>query len=153
MERAWQSVLVFLQSFQLVFLLLHDWIPLEPLNDVRAVRIQNTVRQLVIGTAVTSAPVVFALWLSIHYFGHPYQTWVKVWFWLTYGLLFAGELQAWWIPYFFGSDAKRRARYQTMFGRTHAFLPERNGIVPNTLHVSLHLATLATLLTITQLKP
>lgn len=30
-----------------------------------------------------------------------------------------------------------------MFGNTHAFLPARNGIRPNTLHVILHLATLA----------
>ena len=32
-----------------------------------------------------------------------------------------------------------------MFGRTHAFLPERNGIRPNTLHVILQVATLTTL--------
>jgi hypothetical protein len=30
-----------------------------------------------------------------------------------------------------------------MFGRTRAFLPERNGIRPNTLHVSLHLVVVA----------
>ena len=28
-----------------------------------------------------------------------------------------------------------------MFGGIHAFLPERNGIVPNTLHVMLHACT------------
>ncbi len=32
-----------------------------------------------------------------------------------------------------------QARYQTMFGRTHSFLPMRHGISPNTLHVALHL--------------
>ena len=32
-----------------------------------------------------------------------------------------------------------------MFGNTHAFLPPRNGIAPNTLHVILHISTLATL--------
>jgi hypothetical protein len=32
-----------------------------------------------------------------------------------------------------------------MFGTTHAFLPERNGIRPNTLHIILHMATLITL--------
>jgi hypothetical protein len=32
-----------------------------------------------------------------------------------------------------------------MFGATHAFLPERNGVRPNTLHVILHLMTLTTL--------
>ena len=32
-----------------------------------------------------------------------------------------------------------------MFGATHAFLPERKGIGPNTLHVILHIVTLTTL--------
>jgi hypothetical protein len=36
-----------------------------------------------------------------------------------------------------------------MFGNTHAFLPERNGIVPNTLHCILHAATVATLVVLT----
>jgi hypothetical protein len=38
--------------------------------------------------------------------------------------------------------AERAARYQAKFGRTHAFLPARDGIRPNTLHVILHVATL-----------
>jgi hypothetical protein len=33
-----------------------------------------------------------------------------------------------------------------MFGATHTFLPERNGIRPNTLHVILHAATVALLI-------
>jgi hypothetical protein len=33
-----------------------------------------------------------------------------------------------------------------MFAGTHAFLPARNGITPNTLHVILHMATVAMLL-------
>jgi hypothetical protein len=32
-----------------------------------------------------------------------------------------------------------------MFGRTHAFLHERHGITPNTLHVALHAATVVAL--------
>jgi hypothetical protein len=32
-----------------------------------------------------------------------------------------------------------------MFGNTHAFLPARNGVRPNTLHVILHASTLAML--------
>ena len=56
-----------------------------------------------------------------------------------------GELTAWWIPYLTRPQPARAARYRLMFGRTHAFLPERHGIVPNTLHCLLHLATVATL--------
>jgi hypothetical protein len=33
-----------------------------------------------------------------------------------------------------------------MFGATHAFLPERNGIRPNTLHILLHVSTTALLI-------
>jgi hypothetical protein len=39
-----------------------------------------------------------------------------------------------------------------MFARTHAFLPERNGMRPNTLHVVLHASTLATLLLLAALS-
>ena len=95
MDSVWQSALMALQAFQLTFLLVHDWIPLGPLNDVPAVRRENAVRLLVIGTAVSSAPVAAALWLSVWYYGHSFPTWVGVWLWLTYGLLFAGELEAW----------------------------------------------------------
>jgi excisionase family DNA binding protein len=45
------------------------------------------------------------------------------WLWISYGLLFIGELTAWWIPYLFHSQPERAARYQAMFGATHAFLP------------------------------
>ena len=152
MGRASQSALIALQAFQLAFLLGHDWIPLGRFNDIEAVRRENTLWQLLIGTTVTSIPVAIGLGLSIHYFGYSYPTGLKIWLWLTYGILFAGELEAWWIPYVFRPDAKRAARYKAMFGHTHFFLPERNGIVPNTLHVALHTTTLATLLVLTQLN-
>ncbi len=64
---------------------------------------------------------------------------------IIYGALFLGELAAWWIPYLRGADPARVQRYQAMFGRTHAFLPKRNGIVPNTAHVILHVWTLIAL--------
>lgn len=57
-----------------------------------------------------------------------------------------GELEAWWIPYLFRSQPERAERYQVMFGDTHAFLPARNGIRLNTLHVTLHAATPTTLI-------
>jgi hypothetical protein len=56
-----------------------------------------------------------------------------------------GQIRAWWIPYLFRADPQRAARYRIMFGNTHAFLPVRNGIVPNTAHVMLYAFTAATL--------
>jgi hypothetical protein len=152
MDKGSHVAIVALQAFQLLLLLTHDWIPLGRFNDIPAVRRENTTAQLLTMTVVNCVPVALRLWGSLRHFGRPYPTWVRVWLWLTYGLLFLGELRAWWLPYLFGTDAARVARYQAMLGRTHAFLPPRNGIVPNTLHVSLHLSTLATLLALFKLK-
>jgi hypothetical protein len=150
-QQSWQAAAIALQTFQLAILLFHDWIPLGSLTDAKAVRQENTLAAMLVGTAITSVPVAFFLWRSIVNFGHTYPHGLKIALWLIYGFLFIGELQAWWIPYFFGASATKVERYQKMFGRTHAFLPVRNGIVPNTLHVTLHLATFATLLVLTQL--
>jgi hypothetical protein len=151
MDMGWQSAAVLLQAFQFLLLLIHDWVPLGQFNDVAAVRKDKTTANLFVETFVTCMPVALSLGASLWQFGKPYPTWVRAWLWVTYGLLFLGELRAWWIPYFFGTDARRVARYRTMFGRTHAFLPPRNGIVPNTLHIVLHLSTLATLLVLIEL--
>jgi hypothetical protein len=43
-------------------------------------------------------------------------------------------------------EPKRAARYQIMFGKTHSFLAPRNGMVPDTAHILLHVATAATLI-------
>jgi len=42
------------------------------------------------------------------------------------------------VPYLLIGDPVRAARYQERFAHTHAFLPTRNGIRPDTLHVCFH---------------
>jgi hypothetical protein len=49
------------------------------------------------------------------------------------------------VPYLVKAEPARAQRYQQMFGNTHSFLRPRNGMVPNTAHILLHLATAATL--------
>jgi hypothetical protein len=134
-----------LQCFHVLFLALHDWISLGSLNDVKAVRMANPVRKLVAGTLISLTPFAIGLSASAFHFGGAYPSWLLWWLWISYSLLFIGELEAWWVPYLFRPEPTRAARYHSMFGATHTFLPERNGIRPNTLHVILHLATLATL--------
>lgn len=134
-----------LQCFHVLFLGLHDWIPLGSLNDVKAVRASNPGGKLLLGTLISTAPFAFGLVASANHFGGSLPDWLLWYLGVSYGLLFLGELQAWWIPYFFRSDPARAVRYQNMFGKTHAFLPPRNGIRPNTLHVFLHVVTLMTL--------
>lgn len=134
-----------LQCFHVLFLALHDWIPLGTLNDVTAVRGANPGRKLIAATFISLIPFAIGLAASAVYLNRTYPAWLFWWLWISYGLLFVGELKAWWIPYLFHPEPERAARYQAMFGATHTFLPERNGIRPNTLHVILHVATLTTL--------
>jgi hypothetical protein len=144
-DRILQTILLVLQVLQVVFLWIHDWIPLGPLNDVVAVRSQNTLGRLVTVTVLQSLPWTIGLYYSALYFGRSYPGWLHSWLWISYGVLFVGQIRAWWVPYLFRADPQRAARYRIMFGNTHSFLPVRNGLVPNTAHIMLHACTAATL--------
>jgi hypothetical protein len=135
-----------LQCFHVLFLALHDWVPLGRLNDVKAARGANPGGKLAVGTIISVIPFAIGLGASGFYLGRAYPVWLFWWLWISYCLLFVGELKAWWIPYFFRADPALTARYRVMFGATHAFLPERNGIRPNALHAILHVATVALLI-------
>jgi hypothetical protein len=140
------SLLIGLQAIQVAILWLHDWVPLSRLNDVAAVRAHDTLGRLIRVTIVQSLPFTIGLAASIAYAltGRPH--WLWTWLWISYAILFAGEIRAWWWPYLVRRDDARAARYAEMFGRTSAFLPPHNGIVPNTLHTLLHASTAATLI-------
>jgi hypothetical protein len=145
-SRQIEIILIGLQLFQVLFLWLHDWIPLGRLNDVAAVKSQDNTQRLVLVTLIQSVPFTIGLWFSLLYFARPYPHWLYRWLYISYGIIFIGQLRAWWIPYLFHFEPDRAARYQIMFGKTHHFLPIRNGLVPNTAHILLHVATAATLL-------
>ena len=140
-------VLIALQAVQVAILWLHDWAPLPPLNDVCAVAAADDKPRLIRVTLIQSLPFTIGLAgsLAAAWSGHR-PDWLRSWLWISYLLLLAGELRAWWVPYLLRPEPGRAVRYRAMFGSTHAFLPERNGIVPNTLHCVLHAATVLTLL-------
>ena len=140
-----QIALVALQAWQVAILWTHDWLPLGRLTDLRAVRAADSTSRLVRITLLQSLPFTLLLAWSVADLGQAWPGRLMAWSAGAYGVLFVGELRAWWWPYLFGADAARVERYQRMFGATHAFLPTRHGIVPNTLHTALHAATLATL--------
>ena len=140
------AALIGLQAVQVAILWTHDLVPLGPLNDPAAVRAVDTSGRLVGVTLVQSVPFTIGLAGSLAAWGRAWPGWLPAWLWISYALLFVGELKAWWWPYFVRSEPERAARYRALFGRTHAFLPERNGITPNTMHVVLHGCTALTLL-------
>ncbi len=143
-----QTTLLVLQAFQVAFLWLHDWVPLGRLNDVAAVRRQDSLSRLAVVTLMQSVPFTLSLAWSWQHFGEPFSHWPLRWLWISYGILFVGQLRAWWLPYLWQPEEKRAVPgiNKCSVARTHAFLPPRHGIVPNTAHILLHLSTLLTLL-------
>ena len=124
--------------FILLFMMLHDWIPLGRFNDLEGIRSQHTISEIWFTTAVNTVSALVVLIITVAFVGKTYPVWARIWLVLHIGGILAGAITAWWIPYFFGADQDLAARYQIMFGDTHSFLPERNGIVPNTIHVVFH---------------
>ncbi|TZF90715.1 hypothetical protein [Cognatilysobacter lacus] len=107
-------------------------------------RSEDGIARLLWITLLQSLPWSVGLAGSLTYGSAPYPGWLWHWLWVSYLILLAGELRAWWWPYLVRPDSQRAERYRRMFGHTHAFLPSRNGLVPNTLHVALHSATALT---------
>ncbi len=144
------TLLIVLQVLQVAFLWTHDWVPFGRLNDVAAVRRQDSTTRLIGVTLLQSVPYTIGLVASVACLAEarPFPGWLWNWLWISYGILLVGQLNAWWVPYLLQPQPKRAVRYQAMFGNTRAFLPQRNGIVPNTLHCLLHATTAATLLTL-----
>jgi hypothetical protein len=135
-----------LQCFVVLFVALHNWIPLGSLNDVKAVRSEFTTRKLFVTTLINFTPVAIGLACSIFYFRRGFPAWLFWFLWILYGLACYGSLKAWWIPYFSHPGSERVARERKMYANTHSFLPERNGVRPNTLHVIFDVVTIAILI-------
>jgi hypothetical protein len=144
-QHAFDATFLALQTFVVVFLLFHDWIPLGRLNNLAAIHSQDPLLHRIFVTLLPGAPAAVGLFFSAKHFGLSYPGWLEMLLWITYSVLVIGMLRAWWIPYLFLPDPVRAARYQVIFAGTHSFLPRRNGMTPDTLHTVFHLATLSTL--------
>lgn len=93
-------------------------------------RAHDTLRQLLTVTAVQTLPFAAGLVCSAFFRYVPYPGWLYAWLWITYGALFLSQVQSWWLPYLI----------RTQQGRV------RNRVTPNTMHLILHLSTIATLI-------
>ncbi len=142
------------QAYVVLFIALHDWVPLGRLNNLAGIRAVDTAGERVVTTVLSTLPFLIGFAGSAYYGSSAYPTWLFWWLWITYGAGFYGMLRAWYLPYLVFNDPARAARYQERFAGTHAFLPLRNGIRPDTLHVTFHavLLTLIILLAILTLN-
>ncbi|MGM9920444.1 MAG: hypothetical protein ACI33O_04305 [Bhargavaea sp.] len=131
----------------LIFMLVQDWVPLGSLNDVDSVFQVHSFTDILTSTLINAGQFVLLIFIVRLFIGRRYPVWARLWLIIHQGFIFAGALMAWWIPYLFGVGAEEKAEpYRIMFGSTHSFLPEMNGITPNTLHTGLHAVLLICLL-------
>jgi hypothetical protein len=140
------TILILLQIVHVLFLLLHDWVPIPPLNDVDSAIQRDGKARLALTTAISTAPFVVGLILTLQHRSGALPTWVLAWLWTSYGLLFLGALRAWWWPYLVRPERERARRNAALLGRTHSFLPPRHGLAPDSLHCAYHALIAVTLL-------
>jgi hypothetical protein len=145
METSLMSALIALQFFVVAFIALHDWVPLGKLNNLEAVHAADPAGQLFIVTSLSTLPFAIGLVASARYVETGFPGWLMWWLWISYGAAVYGMLRAWWVPYLLIASPERATRYQARFAGTHAFLPIRNGIRPDTLHCVLHMVILTIL--------
>jgi len=130
----------FLQIILLFFMLFHDWIPIPPFNDVVALKEVNGNAYRLFGSFINGVTVLVPLLITLTYYHQshlPLSAAINIvafYFFLT-----IGTILSWWVPYFFGSSQKHKNAFRK-FRNTHYFLPARaDNVIPNTLHVILHL--------------
>lgn len=140
------SGFVVIQAVLLCFMLFHDWIPVPPLNDIEALKKEGSNFYRMLGSLINGTLVFIPLLLTLIYgraTGIPLIPNIAIGGF--YLLLTVGTILSWWVPYFFGSSTKHKKAFQK-FKNTHHFLPPRGDhVVPNTLHVLLHLQVWAAL--------
>ena len=126
----WQTILW-------VILAIHDWLPLGRLNDVTALRKQQSLFATLCATVINLGACTWALWLTLPVGKLGVSLPLDVV--LIYLFMTVGTLLAWWKPYFFGSSAEMKQKMQP-YVNTHHVLPARgDNIRPNTLHLIVHI--------------
>ncbi len=131
---------ILLQFLLLLFMLFHDWVPVVPFNDIEALKISDSTFYRLLGSVINGLTVLIPLIITLNYYQKPSMPSSAVITLISfYFLLTVGTILSWWTPYFFGSSQKHKQAFNK-FKNTHHFLPERgDNIIPNTLHIVLHL--------------
>jgi hypothetical protein len=132
------------QLMVVVFIAFHDWLPLGALNNLSAIHATDSRFKLLLTTVLSTLPFAVGLAATAYHLHSSFPMWLGDFLWVTYLAALYGMLRAWWIPYLLKPDPVRAARYQVRFANTAAFLPERNGIRPDTLHVCFHVILVGT---------
>lgn len=134
------TVFILLQFLLLLFMVFHDWISIPPFNDIEALKTSDNHFYRILGSLINGLIVFFPLLITVKYYqmdSFPLSAINTIC--IFYFILSLGTILSWWVPYVFGSSTKHKEAFRK-FEKTHHFLPRRgDNVIPNTLHVVLHL--------------
>lgn len=129
---------IIIQISLFLWIIIHDWISLYPLNDIATLKRYHTSKELLINSVINGFMVLVPLIFSIYGYLSQFTYQIITILILFYAVLTVGSICAWWIPYIFGRSGVHKAGFLE-YRNTHSFLPKRGtNVVPNTLHVILH---------------
>lgn len=132
---------IVIQCVLFFFMALHDWIDMPPFTNLAALKKAHSLKFRLIGSFVNATLVLIPLIVTCFYLESSLPLWARLLFVSIYGLITFGTITAWWVPYFGGGYLVHgnKAAFEE-YQDTHSFLPPRgDNIVPNTLHVILHI--------------
>jgi hypothetical protein len=130
-----------LQFILFLFMAFHDWIDIPPFTNLAALKKAHSFKFRLIGSIVNAILIIIPIIITFLYLTSPLPLWALLIFTMIYGFLTIGTITAWWIPYFGGRYwiHGNKAGFEE-YRDTHSFLlPSGNNVVPNTLHVILHI--------------
>jgi hypothetical protein len=119
----------------LLWLVITEWVPMFPLNDLRA----DNLRERRVAAAINYPfPLAIAAGVAVH---RPWSLTVSL---TLCALTVFGHVTSWWMPYFGRSTAAQRAAYQRDYARTWKILPTGGrAVVIDVQHLVVGLLTVA----------
>ncbi|WP_433203863.1 hypothetical protein ACQP00_34900 [Dactylosporangium sp. CS-047395] len=119
----------------LLWLVLTEWVPMYPLNDLRP----GNLRDRVLAACVNYPfPLAIAAGVALH---RPWSLAVAL---VLCGLCVLGHVRAWWLPYFGRASAGQAEQYRREYARTLKILPtDGHAVVIDVQHIVVGVLTLA----------
>jgi len=109
-----------LQIILFFFMTFHDWVHLPPLTDIREMEKHSTRKGRLINSMIFALIILIPLFLTWFYQPN-FPRWVLISFVINYGMLTAGTILSWWVPYFFGPYSATHKEAFAEYQNTHHF--------------------------------
>ena len=141
-----EELFTLLIAVQFMAIASHDLLDIPGLSHGRQIRAALGARKLWLVTAVNSIFPGVALGLGLAFWGHAHPLLVRG-YWLLYcAITVLSAIAMWYLPYFFGANAKTKAEYNAFYAGTFQVLPPRgDNPRPNLLHIAFHVLFVITL--------